>query len=241
MRRLAQAYIAAVVTLFIVFTIMLTMFQPFSPGQLQKDNLEMLLLSLNETVKGCLAYSTYEDLGRYLNSIGSPPANSNEAVDKFSTCISETVKYVSHFYGWIINPVETKYESGRVSSSFVKFVLERGDRKLTVKYSRKVEVAIVNTTLRTDAVDPFIEIVFEVKYLGHPYIYFELYFLEGNGYEKILSGYLLPHGTNLYRAHAGIPLKYLAEPQPDEILFLLVVADNSGGRVWVSDTAKVKG
>lgn len=240
MMRRAQTLIVSLLAIFITFVIAFTSLT-ITPRMFQTTALEVAILSLNETIKGCFAYATDKKWNNILinqqliKSANSEDVNLN-AQTYFDECIKYTILYLEKLYQ--IRITLTKNIHFEDNNNYYNIIasITRDEYKLQVNFKRNIFIYVNKIEIKETSTFKILSINFSLKGFSSNYVKVQVYLLENNLYKKISDVYLLPENMaqNQYIIDVGIEPKYLVSGRDDTglLVFLVRVIDDDGASVW---------
>lgn len=238
MKHKAQALIPAILTIFFVFLAVVSNLITFAPYMTEHANLDLVLTSLNETVKGCFAYATSKDWENYLYqlNLGGEDREVKSGKEIFQTCITTTSKYIEKLYNYnvIFNSQDAIYVSGPVSSYVTSVEIRKGHSLVSAtSFSSSISINLDSEGTVVEISPPNASLL--LKFTADGFISgivnYVIYICDENYCEEVMLGKSLPMEENMYLVRVGISPVYLAL---GKVNVLMKCSDLTGATVWVS-------
>lgn len=247
MLRYAQTLIASLLAIFIAFVIAFTSLIML-PQSFQMETHELVISSINETVKGCFAYAINEKwksltMDERASSDKNMPDIEQQTKEYFDSCIQLTKSYIEKLYGVRIDFSISFLSKNNFSYYNITAFIVKNGYSIKANFKRNISISINRMIIIENKPFKALSINFTASGLTTSYVKTEIYFLESNIFKKVIEIYLLPDNINkkYYVVEAGIEPKYLVRSGINEkkLVFLMRVFDDDGASVWLEGEIRV--
>lgn len=247
MSRYAQTLIASLLAIFVAFVIAFTSLIML-PQNLQTEAPELLISSINETVKGCFTYAIDKKWNSLEGDGRSDLENNMQDIEEqtrryFNDCIHLTKSYIEKLYKVRIDFSITFLSKDNFNYYNVTALIIKDGYNFKANFERNI--SIYNNKIEIIENKPFktLSINFTLNGFMTSYVKTDIYFLENNLFKKVIEIYLLPDNLNkrYYVVEVGIEPKYLVKSEVNEkkLIFLVRVFDDDGASVWLKEEVRV--